>query len=148
MKVVLLADVKSQGKKGELINVSDGYARNYLFPRGRATEADAKALNEIKTKAEARRHKIEEEQANARETAQKLAGITVRVKADAGADGRLYGSVTPKDIAEALEAQHGVVVDRRKLLLDGNIKAFGAYSVEIRLYPEISGKFQLIVEQA
>jgi len=148
MKVVLLADVKSQGKKGELINVSDGYARNYLFPRGLATEADAKALNEIKTKEEARRHKIEEEQANARETAQKLAGITVRVKADAGADGRLYGSVTPKDIAEALEAQHGIVVDRRKLLLDGNIKAFGAYSVEIRLYPEISGKFQLIVEQA
>ena len=148
MKVVLLADVKSQGKKGELINVSDGYARNYLFPRGLATEADAKALNEIKTKEEARRHKIEEEQANARETAQKLAGITVRVKADAGADGRLYGSVTPKDIAEALEAQHGIIVDRRKLLLDGNIKAFGAYSVEIRLYPEISGKFQLIVEQA
>ncbi len=148
MKVVLLADVKSQGKKGELINVSDGYARNYLFPRGLATEADAKALNEIKTKEEARRHKIEEEQANARDTAQKLAGVTVRVKADAGADGRLYGSVTPKDIAEALEAQHGIAVDRRKLLLDGNIKAFGTYPVEIRLYPEISGKFQLIVEQA
>ena len=148
MKVVLLADVKSQGKKGELINVSDGYARNYLFPRGLATEADAKALNEIKTKEEARRHKIEEEQANARDTAQKLAGVTVRVKADAGADGRLYGSVTPKDIAEALEAQQGIAVDRRKLLLDGNIKAFGTYPVEIRLYPEISGKFQLIVEQA
>ena len=129
MKVVLLADVKSQGKKGELINVSDGYARNYLFPRGLATEADAKALNEIKTKEEARRHKIEEEQANARDTAQKLAGVTVRVKADAGADGRLYGSVTPKDIAEALEAQHGIAVDRRKLLLDGNIKAFGTYPV-------------------
>jgi large subunit ribosomal protein L9 len=149
MKVVLLQDVKSQGKKGDLINVSDGYARNYLFPRGLATEADARILNELKTKEAARVHKAETEKAAALETAQKLSEITVRLTAQAGGDdGRLYGAVTAKDIAEALEAQHGISVDRRKLLLDGSIKAFGAYDVEIRLYPEISGKFHLIVEKA
>ena len=149
MKVVLLQDVKSQGKKGDLINVSDGYARNYLFPRGLATEADARILNELKTKEAARVHKAETEKAAALETAQKLSEVTVRLTAQAGGDdGRLYGAVTAKDIAEALEAQHGISVDRRKLLLDGSIKAFGAYDVEIRLYPEISGKFRLIVEKA
>lgn len=145
MKVVLLQDVKSQGKKGDLVNVSDGYARNFLFPKGLAAEADAKAMNEIKTKEEARLHKIEVEKTAARETAEKLTSVTVKLKSTAGADGRLYGSITSKDIAEALEKQHGITIDKRKIQLDGNIKAFGTYVLDVKLYPEISGKINLVI---
>ena len=145
MKVVLLADVKSQGKKGDLINVSDGYARNFLFPRGLATEADAKAMNEIKTREEARLHKIEMEKAAAREIAEKLTGVVVKLKNPAGADGKLYGSVTSKDIAEALERQHGITVDKRKIQMDGSIKAFGAYTLDVKLYPDILGKISVVI---
>lgn len=145
MKVVLLADVKSQGKKGDLINVSDGYARNFLFPKGLAAEADAKALNEIKTKEEARLHKIEMDKQAARETADKLNNATVKLTSTAGADGRLYGSVTAKDIAEALEKQHDITIDKRKIQMDGPIRAFGAYALEVKLYPEITGKIHLVI---
>lgn len=145
MKVVLLQDVKSQGKKGDLINVSDGYARNFLFPKGLAAEADAKAMNEIKSKEEARLHKIEVEKAAARETAEKLSAVTVKLTSTAGADGRLYGSITTKDIAEAVEKQHGITVDKRKIQLDGTIKAFGTYVLDVKLYPEITGKINLVV---
>ena len=145
MKVVLLQDVKSQGKKGELINVSDGYARNFLFPNGLAMEADAKALNELKSKEEARLHKIEMEKATARETAEKLASVTVKLTSTAGADGRLYGSITAKDIAESLEKQHGIVIDKRKIQMDGTIKAFGTYVMDVKLYPEIAGKVTVVI---
>lgn len=145
MKVVLLADVKSQGKKGDLISVSDGYARNFLFPRGLAVEADAKAMNEIKTKEEARLHKIELEKAAARETAEKLSSVVVKLKSQAGADGKLYGSVTSKDIAEALEREHGISLDKRKIQMDGTIKAFGTYMLDVKLYPEITGKIHLVI---
>ena len=145
MKVVLLQDVKSQGKKGELINVSDGYARNFLFPKGLAMEADAKALNELKSKEEARLHKIEMEKAAARETAEKLASVTVKLTSTAGTDGRLYGSITAKDIAESLEKQHGIVIDKRKIQMDGTIKAFGTYVMDVKLYPEIAGKVTVVI---
>ena len=145
MKVVLLQDVKAQGKKGELVNVSDGYARNFLFPKGLAVEADAKIMNELKSKEEARLHKIEEEKAAARQTAEKLAGVVVKLKSTAGADGRLYGSVTTKDIAEALATQHGITVDKRKIVLDSTIRAFGTYALDVKLYPEISGKIHVVV---
>ncbi|MGM9653056.1 MAG: 50S ribosomal protein L9 [Eubacteriales bacterium] len=145
MKVVLLADVKSQGKKGDLISVSDGYARNFLFPRGLAVEADAKAMNEIKTKEEARLHKIELEKAAARQTADKLSSVVVKLKSQAGADGKLYGSVTSKDIAEALEREHGISLDKRKIQMDGTIKAFGTYMLDVKLYPEITGKIHLVI---
>lgn len=148
MKVVLLADVKSQGKKGELIQVSDGYARNFLFPRGLAVEADAKAMNEIKTKEEARLHKIETEKAAAHELAERLTQVVVKLKSQAGADGRLYGAVTAKDIAEALEQQHHISVDKRKIQMDGTIKAFGTYLLDVKLYPEIVGKIHLVVSDS
>ena len=148
MKVILLQDVKSQGKKGDLINVSDGYARNFLFPRGLAAEADAKAMNEIRTKEEARQHRIELEKASARETAQKLSSVVVKLKSQAGADGKLYGSITAKDIAEALEREHGIAIDKRKIQLDGTIKAFGTYMLDVKLYPEISGKIHLVVSDS
>ena len=145
MKVVLLQDVKGQGKKDEIVNVSDGYARNFLFPRKLAAEADKKVLNDIKTKEEAKARRIELEKAAARETAEKLQSLLVKIPIQSGADGKLYGSVTTKDIAEALLAQHGVEVDRRKIVLDNPIKAYGTYTVDVKLYPEIAGKLNVLV---
>ena len=145
MKVVLLADVKGQGKKGDLVNVSDGYARNFLFPRKLAAVADAQAINDLKNKEAARLHKIEVEKQTAKDTAAALAEKTVKITGTAGTDGRLYGSVTTKDIAEALSAQHKIDIDKRKIVLPEQIKAFGTYTVECKLYPEISGKLTVVV---
>ena len=147
MKVVLLQDVKGQGKKDEIINVSDGYARNFLFPKKLAVEADAKILNDIKNKEAAKAHKIELEKAAARETAAKLEEVKVTLKVKAGAGGKMYGSVTAKDIAEALSAQHKIEVDRRKIVMEP-IKAYGAYTVSVKLYTEISGKIHVSVTEA
>ena len=113
MKVILTKDVKAQGKAGQIINVSDGYARNFLFPKGLAIEADAKAMNEIKNKEASEKHKIEVETNAAKATAEKLAAVQVKIKCQSGGDGRLYGSVTTKDIAEELKKQHGIEIDRR-----------------------------------
>lgn len=145
MKVILLADVKGQGKKDQVVNVSDGFARNFLFPKNLAVVADAKAVSERKSKEEARLHRIEVEKAEAKAMAEKLSGITVKLTEQAGADGRLYGSVTTKDVAEALGRQLGQEIDKRKLVLPEALKAFGTYQVEIKLYPEITGKFTLIL---
>lgn len=145
MKVLLLSDVKGKGKKDQIINVSDGYARNFLFPKKLAVEADAKALNDAKNKEEAKLFKIEQEKAAARAMAAKLQTVVVKIKASAGADGRLYGSITTSDIAEEMKKQHGIEIDRRKIVSDGAIKAFGSYELEIKLYPEITGKINLVV---
>ena len=147
MKVLLLADVKGKGKKDQIINVSDGYARNFLFPKKLAVEADAKAMADTKNKEEARLFKIEQDKAAARELATKLQAVTVKIKASAGADGRLYGSITTSDVAEELKKQHGIEIDRRKISSDGAIKAFGSYTLDVKLYPEIQGKINLIVCQ-
>ena len=145
MKLILTQDVKGQGKKDQIIEVSDGYARNFLLPRGLAVPADAKAINEVKNREESRLYKIETEKAAARETAEKLGKVTVKIVGQAGADGKLYGSVTAKDIAEALEKQHGIVIDRRKLTLAENIKTFGTYLAEVKLYTDIAGKVKVVV---
>lgn len=145
MKVILTQDVKSQGKKGDVIDVSDGYARNFLLARKLAVIADAKALNEIKNKEASRLHKIEVEKAAATETAARLQTVLVKIAASAGADDKLYGSITAKDIAEALEAQHGIVIDRRKLVLADPIRAFGSYTVDAKLYPEVTGRVNVLV---
>ena len=123
MKVVFLADVKGQGKKDQIKEVSDGYARNFLLPKKLAVPADAKMMNEIKNKEASKQHKIDTEKAEAKALAEKLQKITVRITAQAGTDGRLYGSVTSKDIAEALAKQFGITVDKRKISLDEPIKA-------------------------
>ena len=145
MKVVLLSDVKGQGKKGQVVNVSDGYARNFLFPKNLATPADNKIMNELKGKEEARLRQIELEKQAARDTAEKLKTVTVKIKAQAGADGRIYGSVTSKEIAEQLAAQHKITIDKRKINLTDPIKAFGTYQPEVKLYPEITGKITVVV---
>lgn len=145
MKVVLLADVKGQGKKGQVVNVSDGYARNFLFPKNLATPADNKILNEIKGKEESRLHQIEMEKQAAKDIAEKLKNIAVKIQAQAGSDGRIYGSVTSKEIAEQLKAQHAIEIDRRKINLTDPIKAFGTYLADVKLYPEITGKIKVVV---
>ena len=145
MKVILTQDVKGQGKKDQMVNVSDGYARNFLLPKGLAIPADAKSINEMKNKEAAAQHKIEVEKQAARDVAAKLSAVTVKLKADAGTDGRIYGSVTSKDIAEGLEKQHGIAVDKRKIVLSDPIKAFGTYVLDVKLYPEIAGKITVVV---
>ena len=145
MKLILTQDVKGQGKKDQVIDVSDGYARNFLLPRGLAIPADAKALSEIKNREASKQHKIDTERAAAKETAQRLEKLTVKIVTSGGTDGRLYGSVTAKDIAETLEKQHGITVDKRKLTLSENIKTFGTYNVDVKLYTDVSGKVKVTV---
>ena len=147
MKVVLLADVKGSGKKGELVNVSDGYARNFLFPKKLAKEANAQAMNELKNAEEAKVYKIKTETEAAKKAAGVLEGKTVRLTAKAGQGGRLFGSVTAKEIAEALKEQFGVEIDKRKVVVDGDIKAFGTYSCEIKLYAGITAKMYVMVAE-
>jgi large subunit ribosomal protein L9 len=145
MKVVLLQDVKAQGKKNDIVEVSEGYARNFLFPKKLAIPADAKAVNDIKNKKSSEAHKIEVERAKAKELAEKLNETTVKIVGEGGKDGKFYGAVTSKDIAEALKAQFGYEVDKRKVELDAPIKAFGSYKVDIKLYQDISGKVTVSV---
>ncbi|MBR5880861.1 MAG: 50S ribosomal protein L9 [Clostridia bacterium] len=145
MKVLLLQDVKGQGKKDQIVDVSDGYARNFLFPKKLAVVADNKALNEVKNKEASKQYKIETEKAAARDIAAKLAEVTVKFTVNAGADGRLYGSITSKDIAEALQKQHKITVDKRKIVMPDPIKAYGTYNFDVRLYPEIVGKVKVTV---
>lgn len=145
MKLILTQDVKGQGKKDQVIDVSDGYARNFLLPKGLAIPADAKSLSEIKNREASKQHKIDTEKAAAKEIAEKLTKITVKIVTSGGTDGRLYGSVTAKDIAEALEKQHGIAVDKRKLALSENIKTYGTYNVDVKLYTDVSGKVKVSV---
>ena len=133
MKVILTQDVKAQGKKGQIVNVSDGYARNFLFPKGLAVIADAKAMADIKNKEAAQQHKIEVEREEARELAKKLEPVVIKLKLQAGPDGRLFGSVTSKDIAEELEKLTGIKIDKKKIMLDDPIKSFGTYAVDVKL---------------
>ncbi len=148
MKVLLLADVKGQGKKDQIVEVSDGYARNFLFPKKLAIAADAKVMSEAKSKEESRQFKLKEEKAAAVALAEKLSALTVKISATSGGDGRLYGSITSKDISEQLKAQHKIDVDKRKLVLSENIKSYGTYEIEVKVYPEVSAKLKVTVAEA
>lgn len=145
MKVVLLADVKGQGKKGDLVNVSDGYARNFLFPKKLAMEANATILNEIKNKAEAESYKKAEDKKAALQLSEKLKEIVLKYKSTGGADGKLYGAVTAKDIADKLSADYGITVDKRKIVIAETIKTVGQYVLDVKLYPEIVAKLHVEV---
>ena len=137
MKVVLLADVKGSGKKDQIVDVSDGYARNFLFPKKLAVPADNQSINIIKNKEASNAHKIEVERAAAKEIAAKLESAVVKIESGAGADDRLYGAVTSKDVVEALKAQHGITVDKRRVTMDP-IKTLGKYTPAVKLYTAIS----------
>lgn len=145
MKVVFLVDVKGQAKKDQIKEVSDGYARNFLIPKGIAAPADTKVINDIKNREASKQYRIDTEKAEAKELAKKLETVTVKITAQGGTDGRLYGSVTSKDIAEALEKQHKLVIDRRKLSLSDPIKTFGTYIIDVKLYTDVMGKVTVSV---
>ena len=145
MKVILTQDVKGQGKKDQIVEVSDGYARNFLFPQKKAIPADAKAQNDLRGKAEAQQYRIEEERKAAREIAEKLSRGEVVIKAECGKDGRLYGAITSKDIAEAIKKQLSLSVDKRKVQLDSAIKTCGSFSIDIKLYEDIVGTCRVTV---
>lgn len=145
MKVLLLQDVKSQGKKDQIIEVSEGYARNFLFPKKLAIPADAKAINDAKNRQSSKEHKISVERDNAKALATKLESITVKLTAESGNDGRFYGAITSKDIAEGLKAQFGIDIDKRKIALDAPIKAYGTYKIDVKLYTDIVGKLTVMV---
>lgn len=146
MKLILTQDVKGQGKKDQIIEVSDGYARNFLLPKGLAIQADAKSVSDVKNREASKAHKIETEKAAARELAKKLETVSVTIVAQAGGDGRLYGSVTAKEIGEELQKQHKITVDRRKITLDSPIKSFGTYKLDVKLYTDVMGKINVIVK--
>lgn len=146
MKVLLLADVKGKGKKGDIINAPDGYVRNYLFPNGLAAEATAQVLNDVKNKKEAEEYKRSEEKKAALASKAKLDDATITFKTSGGADGRLYSAVTAKDIAEKIKEVTGIEIDKKKIVIADNIKTAGVYSATVKLYPEISAKVKISVE--
>ena len=146
MKVVLLQDVKGQGKKGSLVNVSDGYARNFLFPKKLAVEADNAALNELKNREQAAAHHKQEEINAAKATADALNGKEVVIKAKAGSNGKLFGSVTSKEIAAEIKNKLGIEIDKKKMSV-ADIKNFGEYTAEIKLYQGITAKINVKVTE-
>ena len=147
MKVILKQDVKNIGKKDEIHEVSDGYARTFLFPRGLAAVADAGALNVARTKVEAKAHHEAEARAAAQALADKIKDKTVVVKVKGGASGKLYGKVTSKDVADALTKLIGAEVDKKKVEMQSNIKEFGSYDAAVRLYQGVSASFKVKVEE-
>ena len=145
MKVILKEHVKNLGEKDDVVEVKDGYARNYLFPRGLAVEANAGNLELVKSRKNAEANRAQKERDEAEKICKKLAGITLEIKAKAGGKGKLFGSVTSMEIAEALNRSYGLNLDRKKILLDEPIKSIGKTTVEVRLYPGISTQLKINV---
>lgn len=148
MKVILLKDIKKIGKAGDVIEASDGYARNYLIPRGLAKEGTSSNLKERDKKKAAEDKKKEEEKEEARKLAEKIENLTVKIITKGGEGGRLFGSVTSKDIADQLEEQHKISIDKKKIQLEGSIKDIGLFNINIKLYPEIAAKLKVEVVTA
>ncbi len=144
MKVVLKQDVKGLGKKGELVNASDGYARNFLFPKALAVEANAQNMSELKNREQAEKYRIATETAAAKANAEKISGKTIKMTAKAGANGKLFGSVTSKELSEKLNTEFGIKVDKKKISVE-DIKQFGTYEFEVKLYTGISAKLFVMV---
>ena len=146
MKVILKQDVKDLGKKGELVNVSDGYGKNYLIPRKIAVLADAAAMNELKNREAAKQHHLEMEKAEALKNADILRDKTVKVKANAGANGRLFGSVTSKEIADRIKEEYGIEIDKKRIQAE-DIRAYGTYPFTVKVYTGIQvGMYVMVGE--
>lgn len=146
MEVILLKDVKGQGKKGDIIKVSDGYARNFLIPRGIAIEATEGSKKKLKEEKAARERKRQQELKEARKLSDRISSLKVALRVKAGEKGKLFGSVTAKDIAEALEKQHGIKIDKKKIVLDEPIKNTGEFEVEVKVYREISAGLKVEIK--
>lgn len=148
MKVILQADVKGLGKKDQLVNVSDGYARNFLFPKKLAVEPTANNINLMNQKNESIKNKKIKDIELANKVAEKLKEITLTFKAKAGDNGKLFGAITSKEISEELKAKYGIEIDKKKIVLSEPIKNTGTYEMEAKLYANISGKLKVVVENA
>lgn len=148
MKVILQKDVKGKGKKGQLVEVSEGYGRNYLLPRGLAVAATADNMNVMKQAEEARAHREAVERAEAEANAKKFDSIVVHMTAKGGTSGRIFGSVTSKEIAAQLKKEHGIEINKQKIVLDEAIKTFGTFELKVKLYPEVVGKLKVQVTEA
>jgi len=148
MKVILLKDIKGTGSKDQIIEVSDGYGRNYLLPRKLAVEATSEAMNAIEKSKSAAKHREDVKKDEAEQAARSLKGKNVTVKVRAGENGRLYGSITTQEIADALKAQHGVELDKRKVELDEKVTTVGQTTITVKLHAGVSTKMNLIVEAA
>lgn len=146
MKVILNQDVKGQGKKGDLVEVSDGYARNFLLPKNLAIPATKENINVLKGQQESREYRHQKELEEAQQTAKKIEEIKVTLKAKAGDNGKLFGSVTSKDVAEALTNEHHIKIDKKKFVLPDGIKSLGTTVVDIKVYPGVSAKLKVVVE--
>jgi large subunit ribosomal protein L9 len=145
MKVILTQDVKGKGKVGDIVNVSDGYARNFLLPKNLAKEANAENLNTATQKKEAQIHKKAVEKQQAVETANKIKGLVVHVKAKTGGGNRLFGAVTSKEVSAAIKEEHGIDIDKKKIQMD-NIKELGEYTVALKVYADVATNIKVIVE--
>lgn len=145
MKVILVQDVKNLGKKNSLVEVSDGYARNFLIPKGLAIEATTSAINEMKMRENAEKTKKQNELSNARKLAEKLNGAVITIVSKAGENGKLFGSITSKDIADKLNEEHNVQIDKRKIVLSDAIKSLGVYDIELKLHPGVSSTVKVKV---
>ena len=149
MKVILQQDVKGKGKKGELVNVSDGYARNFLLPRKLAVQATNENLTVMKQQEKEKQRKIERDKAKANEISSRLGDVLVKISARGGGDGgKLFGSVTTKEISEELQKQHGIEIDKNKIVQDEPIKSFGSYEVKCKLGFEITGIIHILVVES
>ena len=147
MKVILQQDVKGQGKKGQLVEVSDGYARNFLLPKKLAVEASTDNINTMKLQEKARKEQEAKEKAEAEALAKRLGELSVKVVAKAGAGGRLFGAITSKEISDALQAQHNIAIAKTKIVQDEPIKAFGTYELKCKLGYEVVGKLKVVVAE-
>ena len=147
MKVILTQDVKGQGKKGQVVNASDGYARNFLLAKGLATEATKSNLNDLKGKQESIEYKIKTDTDEAKKIAEQMKEIVVNLKAKAGDNGKLFGSITSKDVAEALTNQYHIKLDKKKFVLPDGIKTLGVTEVTVKLYTGVTGTLRVNVEK-
>ena len=148
MKVILMEDVKSLGKRGELVEASDGYARNYLLPRKLAKEANAQAMNESKNAENSKNYKIATQKAQAEAAKKQLEGKVFKMTARAGQGGKLFGSITSKQVAEEIKKQYNIAVDKRKVVLECDIKEYGTYKAEVKLFTGISANIDIQVSEA
>ena len=147
MEVIFVKDLKGQGNAGERKNISDGYAKNFLTPKGYAIEANATNLNNLKGKKDSEAYKKEQDLKHAQETKEKLETLTVTIVTKCGDNGKLFGSITSKEISEQLEKQHSLKIDKKKILLQDPIKEMGVFNVDVKLYPSVVGKIKIEVKQ-
>ena len=143
MKVILLQDVKKMGKKGDVIEASDGYARNYLFPKKLAVEANSTNMNNLKSKQESNQYRKDVEKQEAQKIAEKLKGIMLKVRVKAGENGKIFGGVTSREIAEGLKKDYNIVIDKKKIMLADTVKTLGTITVDIKLYEGVTGKLKV-----